>query len=887
MPSDNLTLYENICKKLNNIISFKNNIKGYMETYISEGNPLGTHDSTEISEELSDNELLNKAYLPDYNILLKDYLNIKYDESLISKAKLNIDNKEIISRSLEYLINFKEDSSNYINTLDPSLLKGSTLLTDYDFAVGDLLLRNDNVKHQLIMAGGPGFKNSEDLAIEGFSNFIEYKNYIFNSYDPDGDGINRRIKNIKNLDLLNGQGILQIISGNVGLKPVKKEGEYGLKQYRYIFVDYINYEKEKIVEETNNNLIKQKYSIVHRSQSNDPSAAIYNYVFEDLGLYYGNNVLELKNGKYEWKSEKFKWKAIPIKYYNENIYSEKYQYIEYNQEKCFISYGSAKKSNISFSSELGETDIKFRNNLLDFINTYPELASEHTQYKMIKIAETHEFKKMSMLTQEFTHSDASITKTVDNISFSFPTTLNYSSSNFYVDISAKYKNTNKTWDTVINGNVLNFHYGDVSILDVTHLNGYILSLSDTSLDPNNINASKVDISVNFNPADANDLNSEYEWDVSILTPDYISLNKKENGKFIINISTSADERIASLFVYNTHNPSIKSDIFTLKIKNDLWSGNNGWIHLKFRIILDGFFGNTVDGRYGSFNWNIDGGSSSQWKEIKLFSDGFNTSINNATIYKCKIQDSNGEEKIFELTFKRLYEMWNKASYHSSSPLNLYFNTGNSTTSSCITINSSLSGLESAPKLGSGYITYPDVNNNNQTEYNSFENNTYSLLRIEVPFKPHYNKTSLFIVDPSVFTKSGPLPYNYVIGTNESDITHSTHFSIPIPLSATNSNTVTFIPTGDDLNLNRIKIQTERTAGSTVVKQEYKLGWILYKARTRGGGWKGYKIIPVNEFDNLSNYNYEFTGIGGDHSPEIIIDLIFTHPYGSGGYIPQN
>lgn len=892
MPSDNSNLYENICDKLNSIISFKNNIKGYMETYITDGNPTGIHDLSEISEDKPDNELLNKGYLPDYNILLKDYLNAKYipDPSLLSKAKLNTDNLEIISRSLEYLINFKGDSSAYINGIEPNLLKGSKLLSDYDFAINDLLLGDstefgDELKHQLMMVGGPGFINSEDITIEGFSSFSEYKNYIFNFSDPTNDGLYRKIENIKNLDLLNGQGLLNIIDGTIGLKPVKKEDE---KKYRYIFVDYINHEAEKIIEETNNNIIKQKYSITSRTPNNYTTS--YTYNFEDTGLYYGNNILELRNGKYVWKSESFKWKAIPVKYYNETIFDENTQLINYEQDRCAISYGS-NKSNTNFDVKLGETDMKFRNDLLSFINTHPELASEHTQYKLIKIAETHEFRKVSMLSQSFTHSDASTTKTIDNVSFSFPTQLHYSTgSNFYVDVSTKYKTTSKSWVTAINGTVCNFHYGDVSILNVTALTGYTLSLSNPSLNPNNINTTSVDISVNFNPSNANDLTSEYEWDVSILTPEYISLKKKESKKFTINILSSSEEHTASLFVYNIHNPSIKSDTFNLGVKSELWSGDSGFIHLKFRIILDGFFGDSTNGKNGSFDWGRDGGSSSQWKEIKLFfGDGSATSTSNRPIYRCKIQEPNGEQRIFELTFKKLYEMWHKSTYTDLTALNLYFNTGNSTTPSRIIINSTQNTTpENAPKLGVGYITYPNASNNNQNEYTTFEIYTYTSSRISVPFKPHSSyKTSLFIINPSVFEKSNPHEYEYILGTNNSDLADPTGFHIPIPSTATNSNDVTFIPTGSDLNLDVIKIRTKRQSTTDVIEQEYTLSYILYKARKHGGTWEGHKIIPANKFSSASNYNYTFTGIKNDNSPEICIDLIFSHPYNSGGYIPVN
>ncbi len=892
MPSDNSNLYENICNKLNSIISFKNNIKGYMETYITDGNPTGIHDLSEISEDKPDNELLNKGYLPDYNILLKDYLNAKYipDPSLLSKAKLNTDNLEVISRSLEYLINFKGDSSAYINGIEPNLLKGSKLLSDYDFAINDLLLGDstefgDELKHQLMMVGGPGFINSEDITIEGFSSFSEYKNYIFNYSDPNNDGLYRKIENIKNLDLLNGQGLLNIINGTIGLKPVKKENE---KKYRYIFVDYINHEAEKIIEETNNNIIKQKYSITSRTPNNYTTS--YTYNFEDTGLYYGNNILELRNGKYVWKSESFKWKAIPVKYYNETIFDENNQLINYEQDRCAISYGS-NKSNTNFDVKLGETDMKFRNDLLSFINTHPELASEHTQYKLIKIAETHEFRKVSMLSQSFTHSDASTTKTIDNVSFSFPTQLHYSTgSNFYVDVSTKYKTTSKSWVTAINGTVCNFHYGDVSILNVTALTGYTLSLSNPSLNPNNINTTSIDISVNLNPSNANDLISEYEWDVSILTPQYISLKKKESKKFTINILSSSEEHTASLFVYNTHNPSIKSSPFNLNVQSDLWSGNNGLIHLKFRIILDGFFGNSTDGKYGSFDWGRDGGSSAQWKEIKLFfGNGTASSVSNRPIYRCKMQEPNGEQRIFELSFKQLYEMWHKTAYTGSTALNLYFNTGNSTTPSRIIIAPSQTtgniNLGNEPKLGIGYITYPNITNNSEIEYNNFENR-YTPSKIIVPFKPHDSyKTSLFIIDPSVFEKSSLQPYNYVIGSNGSSVSDPTGFHIPVPSTATATNNVIFIPTGSDLNLNEIQIRTERysSTSSNPVKQEYRLSYILYKVRKHGGPWNGHKIIPTNKFNSESDYNYTFTGIKNDYSPEICIDLVFNHQYNTGGY----
>ena len=1221
MPSDNSNLYENICDKLNSIISFKNNIKGYMETYISTGNPTGIHDLSEISEDKSDNELLNKGYLPDYNILLKDYLNAKYipEPSLLSKARLNTDNSEIISRSLEYLINFKGDSSVYINGINVNLLKGSTLLSDYDFAINDLLLGEgteigDDLKHQLMMVGGPGFINSEDITIEGFSSFSECKNYIFNYPDPFNDGQFRRSRNIKNLDLLNGQGILNIAADvNVNLKPVKRS-KNGIKQYRYIFIDYINYEAGKIIEETDNNIIKQRYSVTTRAAS--PYATSYTYNFEDSGLYYGNNILELKNGKYVWKSENFKWKAIPVKYYNETIFDEDNQLINYEQDRCAISYGS-NKTNMPYSLNHGfeETDIKFRDDLLSFINTHPELASEHTQYKLIKIAETHEFRKISMLTQAFIHSAASVTKTIDNVSFAFPTpqapiqnapsiqaqqyqtddneafsvggnkgmiilseitpsgysnpdnppilvasqnnslseatwkialnptgispqilqqvyldgitVLNQSDYNeehentdsnswkngsevanlddvilevnvngsmftsflrnnaqlsgfvsspwdnkgalwsseqilynvlgrpstanqayftvavrrddngslydvenvyvrlhfrlkqqttgvethdaiylkfgtssetinflnpptlnppsgefndsievsishtngadteiyytidnsnptdlngsrirytgnpiqinstttikavvskvvdgetkfssivsgtytkntnnegnentsddenttiFYVDVSTRYKNTNKNWETAVNGIIRNFHYGDVSILDAQALTGYTLSLSNPSLDPNNINTTSVDISVNFNPSDANDLTSEYEWDVSILTPQYISLKKKELKKFTINILSSSEEHTASLFVYNTHNPSIKSSPFNLNVQSDLWSGNNGLIHLKFRIIIDGFFGNSTDGKYGSFDWGRDGGSSSQWKEIKLFfGNGTASSVSNRPIYRCKIQEPNGEQRIFELSFKQLYEMWHKTAYTGSTALNLHFNTGNSTTPSRIIIAPSQTtgniNLENEPKLGVGYMTYPNITNNPETEYNNFENR-YTPSKIIVPFKPHDSyKTSLFIVDPSVFEKTGLQPYNYVIGSNGSDISDPTGFHIPVPSTATATNNVIFIPTGSDLNLNEIQIRTERysSTSNNPVKQEYRLSYILYKVRKQGGAWNGYKIIPGNKFNSGSDYNYTFTGIKNDYSPEICIDLVFNHQYNTGGY----
>ena len=135
--------------------------------------------------------------------------------------------------------------------------------------------------------------------------------------------------------------------------------------------------------------------------------------------------------------------------------------------------------------------------------------------------------------------------------------------------------------------------------------------------------------------------------------------------------------------------------------------------------------------------------------------------------------------------------------------------------------------------------------------------------------------------------SNPHEYEYILGTNNSDLADPTGFHIPIPSTATNSNDVTFIPTGSDLNLDVIKIRTKRQSTTDVIEQEYTLSYILYKARKHGGTWEGHKIIPANKFSSASNYNYTFTGIKNDNSPEICIDLIFSHPYNSGGYIPVN
>ena len=79
MPSDNSNLYENICDKLNSIISFKNNIKGYMETYITDGNPTGIHDLSEISEDNIMNEDMTNfkelGLIRDSNALHNSELN--------------------------------------------------------------------------------------------------------------------------------------------------------------------------------------------------------------------------------------------------------------------------------------------------------------------------------------------------------------------------------------------------------------------------------------------------------------------------------------------------------------------------------------------------------------------------------------------------------------------------------------------------------------------------------------------------------------------------------------------------------------------------------------------------------------------------------------------
>ena len=119
----------------------------------------------------------------------------------------------------------------------------------------------------------------------------------------------------------------------------------------------------------------------------------------------------------------------------------------------------------------------------------------------------------------------------------------------------------------------------------------------------------------------------------------------------------------------------------------------------------------------------------------------------------------------------------------------------------------------------------------------------------------------------------------------SDISDPTGFHIPVPSTATATNNVIFIPTGSDLNLNEIQIRTERysSTSNNPVKQEYRLSYILYKVRKQGGAWNGYKIIPGNKFNSESDYNYTFTGIKNDYSPEICIDLVFNHQYNTGGY----